>query len=67
MRPMGNETRLERLTRRTYRVRLARPAVSESSRPALLAPAIWRVIPGETTPARDGRSSSPDPEAVRGG
>jgi hypothetical protein len=67
MRPMGNETRLEQLTKRTYRIRLDRPGHRESGRPRLLVPAGSRALPGAETPTRHGRTSSPDPEHARRG
>ncbi len=67
MRSMGNETRLEQLTKRTYRIRLERPGYRESSRHGPLVPAIWLALPGAATPPRAGRTSSPDPEHARRG
>ena len=64
---MGHETRLEQLTRRTYRIRLERPALRESNKPAPLVPAIWRALPGAATPSRNHGASSPDPEHARRG
>lgn len=67
MAAMGYETRLEQLTKRTYRIRLERPAFRESSRPTPLVPALWRALPCDAAPSRERRTSSPDPDHARRG